>query len=116
MIFNNKNGGTTVSDATQCQITTKTWTGLDSGDTVPNGQEVVSYETLQVKCTSQGDSGYTPVGGEITHAVGSAAGGTGTIKGFIGGDAAIVLMTQNPPLNITAGTAQYLIRILYVYS
>ena len=116
LIWNNKGGGSAVSDATSCQLTTMTWTGLTTGDTVQNGQEVVSYTTMKIQCISQGDSGYTAIGGTTTAPVGSALGGVGTIKGLSNGDYAVVQATQSPPTNVTAGTAQFLIRIQYVYT
>lgn len=51
-VYNNNGGGTAVSDTAQTTITTKTFNGLDTGDSVPNGQEVVTNKMLGVLCTS----------------------------------------------------------------
>lgn len=51
-VYNNNGGGTAVSDTAQTTITTKTFNGLDTGDTNANGQQVVSSLMLGVLCTS----------------------------------------------------------------
>lgn len=116
-VWNNKGGGTLVSDTAQTTFTTKTFTGLDTGDTVPNGQEVVTNSILGVQCTSQGDVGYTQVSGSTTTApIGSAAGGVGIIKGNVNGDASILNLRLTVPPTVTPGAAQWLGRVAYLYS
>lgn len=116
LIWNNKAGGSVVSNTTSTTITTVTFNGLNTGDTVQNGQEVVSYLVLAEQCTSQGDSGYTQVGGTTTAPIGSAAGGTGVIDGTVGGDAAYLNLESIVPNNITPGAVQFLIRTSYLYT
>jgi hypothetical protein len=116
IIWNNKGGGSTLSDAVSVTLTTKTFNGLDTGDTVPNGQQVVTNLAVAEKCTSVLASSYTAIGGPTTAPIGSALGGNGTIKGVIGGDAAYVSLTITAPSNVTAGPAQFLLRVNYLYS
>lgn len=112
-VWNNMNGSQTLSDAIQCTITTKTWNKLDTGDTVQNGQEVVTDLMFQVQCTSQGDTSYTAVGGPTTAPIGNAS--IGTIQGTVGGTAAIVNTQIVAPSTVTAGQAQFIIRVSYLY-
>lgn len=117
LVWNNKGGGTIVSDTASTTMTTKTFTGLDVGDSPANGQEVVTSTMLGVKCTSAGDSAFAQVGGSsITHSIGTAAGGAGVIKGVVGGDAAVCVLQLVVPSNVTPGAAQWLGRISYLYS
>ena len=113
--WNNFGGSTAISDAINVTLTTKTYNGLDSGDTVQNGQEVVTGLSFAEQCISQGDVGYTSIGGPTTAGIGSAAGGEGTIQGVTGGDAAIVNLTLSAPANVTPGQVQFLMRLNYSY-
>lgn len=228
-VYNNNGGGTAVSDTSQTTITTKTFNGLDTGDTVANGQEVVTNKMLGVLCTSlqagisapaapslttattggtlaagsynyrvtalnaygetlpspeaasnitttgttstvtiswaavpgassykvygrtpggelymatvnsgttytdtgsvvpagalpstnttPGPSTYTQVGGSATTAaIGSVNGGQGVIKGTAGGDYTALSLQLVVPANVTAGAAQWLGRVSYLYS
>lgn len=116
LIWNNKGGGSSVSNATSVTLTTKTFNGLDTGDTVPNGQQVVTNLAVAEECTSIGQGSYTNIGGETTAAIGSAAGTSGTILGTSGGDAAFVNLTITAASNITAGPVQFLLRVNYLYT
>lgn len=116
-VYNNNGGGTAVSDTAQTTITTKTFNGNDTGDSPANGQEVVTNTMLGVQCTSLSDASFTQVGGSAsTHAIGSAAGGSGVIKGTVGGDYAALTLRLVVPANVTAGAAQWLGRVSYLYS
>jgi hypothetical protein len=226
-VYNNKGGGTAVSDTSQTTVTTKTFNGNDVGDTVANGQEVVTDLILGVLCTSltnpivspaaptltpsttggtlpagtynyriaannlngetlagpeaasnvtttgttssiaiswtavpgatsyeiygrtagaelfiaeltattytdtgsvtpagampssnttAGSAVYTQVGGPTTSAIGSVIGGIGVIKGSIGGDYSGCNLQLVVPANITAGPAQWLGRVSYLYT
>lgn len=115
LIWNNKAGGSVISDTSSTTLTTVTFNGLNTGDTVQNGQEVVTYLVLDEQCTSIGGS-YTQVGGTTTAPIGSAAGGSGTIKGVVGGDATYINLKLVVPSNITPGAVQFLIRTSYLYT
>lgn len=115
MVWNNKSGGSTLSNMTSVTITTKTFNGLNTGDTIPNGQGVVTGLYMTEECISQGDSSYTAIGGTTTAPIGSAAGGTGTINGTIGGDAAVVNLILTAPSNVVAGAVNFLLRVTYLY-
>jgi len=114
LVWNNFGGSQVVSDAVQASITSKTFNGLDTGDTVTNGQEIVTYTMLNVQCTSQGDSGFTAVGGPTTAPIGNST--VGTIQGSVGGTAAVLNTKIVAVTNVTAGPAQFLLRFNYLYS
>ena len=119
LFWNNMGGTSAVSDAVQVSITTMTFSGYDGVtniDTVANGQEVVTQTVLTVECTSQGDTAYTPVGGQTTWAIGDGSQGSGVISGYPGGTFAYVNTVIVAPSGITAGPAQFLIRLNYLYS
>jgi len=114
LFWNNKGGTSIISDAVQVSVTTKTFNGLDTGDTVANGQEIVTNLIFNIECTSQGDTVYTAVGGPTTAPIGNAA--PGTISGAVGGTYAFVNTKIVAPNTVTAGPAQFLIRLNYLYS
>lgn len=116
LVWNNQNGGQTVPDAVSCNITTVTFNGLISGDTIPNGQELVTNQYFQVQCLSQGDTGYTPVGGNTTHTISTSAGNLGDIPGTIGGGFAYVNTQIAAISTVTAGPVAFLIRCNYLYA
>lgn len=115
LFWNNKGGSNALSDAVQVTVTTKTFNGLDTGDTVTNGQEIVTNTMFQEQCTSQSDATYTAVGGPTTAPI-SDGSSAGTISGTVGGSAAIVNTKIVAINNVTAGPAQFLIRLNYLYS
>src|SRR5574343_438350 len=100
-IWNNKGGATTVSDAISATITAKTYNGLNSGDTVPNGQEIVTDLILVVEVTSLGESAFTPVGGSTVHFIGATS--TGVLPGDVGGTRSVVNLRLNIPPDATPG-------------
>lgn len=116
LIWNNYNGANALSDAQNVTLTTKTYNGQNSNDTIPNGQEVVTNLSFALKCNSQGDVNYTNIGGLTTAPIGSTLGGVGIIKGVVNGDAASCFLTLQAPTNVTAGAVQFLMRINYLYS
>ena len=121
LFWNNKSGLSAVSDAVQVTITTMTFLGYDGVtniDTIQNGQEVVSQNVLTVECTSNvpPDPVYTPIGGTTTWAIGDGSQGTGIISGYTGGTYAYVNTVIVAPPGITAGPAQFLVRLNYLYS
>ena len=116
LVYNNFGGTNTISSAVNMTITTKTYNGQNTNDTIANGQEVVTNLSFAVKCISQGDTTYNAIGGSTTAPIGSFAGGVGVIKGVIGGDAAVCLLTLQAPSNVTAGAVSFLLRCNYLYS
>jgi hypothetical protein len=81
-IWNNYGGATPVDDAINCALTVKTYTGLNTGDTTANGQEVVTDTMISAKCTSRGDAVFTPIGGTTTLSIGNGVAST-TLAGAI---------------------------------
>ena len=118
--WNNLGGTSVVPDAVQVSVTTMTVNGLITGDTVVNGQEVVSDEILQIQCISQDPANpfpsFTPIGGDTTAPIGDGSQGIGVVSGSIGGTAAIVNTQIAAPNGVTAGPANFLIRLSYLYS
>jgi hypothetical protein len=117
LVWNNKGGTGMVSTMTNVTITTVTINGLSTGggDTITNGQQVVDGLYVNVECPSQGDTSYTPVGGNINNPIGSSSGGQGYILGQIGGDYAQVNIKLVAPTTVTSGPVNFLIRVNYSY-
>ena len=120
LFWNNKGGSSAVPDAVQVSITTMTSNGWATGDSVANGQEVVTDLILEVQCTSQAASGtipsYVPVGGATTAPIGDGSQGVGVISGYAGGTFAYVNTHINAPNGVSAGPAAFLLRLNYLYS
>ena len=115
MIWNNKGGLSTVSDTISATVTTKTYNGLDTGDTVPNGQEIVTNKSLEVKVTSLSEVSFTAIGGATVHSIGSSTGGSGIIEGDIGGKSSLITTRLNIPASATSGLQQFYTRVSYLY-
>jgi hypothetical protein len=115
LFWNNFQGTQTLSDAVQCSLTTMTFNGLTTGDTVTNGQEIVTNTMFQEQCISQGDSGYTAIGGQTTAPI-SDGSSVGVIQGTIGGSCAVINTQIAAINNVTAGPSQWKIRISFLYS
>lgn len=73
-IWNNYGGASNTDDATSCVLAVKTYLNLNTGDTVANGQEVVTEKFVSAKCTSRGDTTFTPIGGTTTLPIGYTSG------------------------------------------
>lgn len=112
-VWNNKGGIATVSDAISATITAKTYNGLNSGDTVPNGQEVVTDLMLEVEVTSLGESSFTAVGGSTVHFIGESV--TGVLGGDVGGTRSVVQLRLNIPPDATPGEVAFYIRVNYSF-
>jgi hypothetical protein len=115
LFWNNFEGTQTLSDAVQCSLTTMTFNGLSTNDTVTNGQEIVTNTMFHEQCVSQGDADYTAIGGPTTAPI-SDGSSPGVIQGTIGGSAAVINTQVIAIINVTAGPAQFRIRISYLYS
>ena len=115
LFWNNFQGTQTLSDAVQCSLTIMTFNGLATGDTVTDGQEIVTNTMFQEQCVSQGDSGYTAIGGPTTAPI-SDGSSPGTIQGIIGGSAAVVNTQIVAINNVTAGPAQFKLRCSFLYA
>ena len=117
-VWNNKGGSSPVDDAINCSITTMTYTGLESGDTVANGQEVVSDTMLNAKCTSYGDTSFTAVGGSTTTPIGYTT-STATLKGSTATPSeqkATVVLKMSVPSDATGASINFKIRLNYSQS
>lgn len=112
-IWNNKGGIATVSDAISATVTTKTYNGLNVGDTIPNGQEVITNRMLEACVTSLGESDFTAIGGSTVHFIGDAV--TGVLYGDIGGSKSVVKLRLNVPASTTPGEVGFYLRINYLF-
>lgn len=115
-VWNNQSGADNIADASNTTITTKTLNQMDGGDSVENGNEIVTFTMIEVQCTSTGETAYAPIGGEQTHPVGYQAvpsGGTATIPSK---QYAEMLLQANIPQTATPGNINFLIRVQYQYA
>jgi len=115
LIWNNRGGGTAVSDMESCVITTKDTGGGNTGD-------VVAEKWVEVKVDELDETGFTAIGGTTTHPIGngitaqviSGAANDGTLANA---DANYCLLTLRwaPPSTATAGERNWLTRVSYQY-
>jgi hypothetical protein len=125
-IFNNLANAAGISDALNPTITTKTYNGEDSGDSVSNGNEIVVNQMIQVQCTSAGETAYSPIGGPNVHSIADSPPQSGnlaplpTIHAYNDSStntnnyAELLLRAQVPP-SATAGNISFLIRCSFQY-
>lgn len=113
-IWNNFANANGVSQAQNPQITTKTFNGLDGGDSIANGNEVVQNQMIAVRCNSQGDTAYTNIGGANTAPIADAPNQNPHI--IASSSFAECLVRANVPPASTPGNINFLIRVTYQYS
>lgn len=115
LIWNNRGGGTSVSDMESCVITTKDTQGGNTGD-------VVVERWVEVRVDELGEMSFTAIGGTVSHPFGngitpqviSGAANDGTLANA---DANYCLLTLHwaPLATATAGTRNWLTRAAYQY-
>lgn len=115
IVWNNFQGITSVSDAISATMTALTLSGLITGDTISDGQQIVTDLMTEIKVDSLSETVFTPIGGQVSHVIGSAAGGPGVLLGSVNGDGAAFELVLNVPSNATPTTANWLLRINYIY-
>jgi hypothetical protein len=118
LIWNNRGGGTDVSDMTNCTVTTKDTAGGDTG-------ELVTGTWIETQVDSMGEAGFTGIGGTTTKPI--EAGGTNTTSnqtiagaansGDVAAEDNFVAVTFHANVDpaATAGTIEFLIRVSYQY-
>lgn len=109
--FANTNG---ISAAQNPQITTKTFNGLDGGDSIANGNEVVQNQMIAVRCNSQGDTAYTNIGGANSAPIADGPGENPSVINSYSFAECLIRATV-PPAS-TPGNINFLIRASYQYS
>jgi hypothetical protein len=117
--WNNFSAAEGVSDALNPQITTKTYNGLDSGDSVFNGNEVVVNQMISAQCVSAGQTQYTSIGGPNVLGIADSPPPAGqSYTPIISGEGsyASCLLRASVPSSATAGSISFLLRITYQYS
>ena len=118
-IYNNLANATGISDALNTTITTKTYNGLDSGDSVANGNEIVVNQMIQVQCTSYGQTAYSSIGGPNNQYISDAppqSGNQSPPPTISSGSYAECLLRAVVPPAATAGNISFLIRVAYQYN
>ena len=116
-IWNNQQGASNISDAVNPTITTKTLNGFDNGDSIQNGNQVVTLTMINVECLSIGETQYSPIGGPLVHPIGQATpvgNAPLTIAGT--GGFANLLFRANVPQNAAPGSINFLIRVNYQFA
>lgn len=117
LIWNNRAGGSDVSDMTNCTITTKDAAGGNTG-------ELVTDTWIEVRVDSLGESDFTAIGGTVTKDIRAKDPSVDakSIKGTANsGDLADqanyaeVTLRANVPPTATAGLVNFLTRVSYQY-
>lgn len=115
-IYNNRLGTINIADAINCSITSKTYGGLDSGDTIQYGQEILDYQIIEVKNTSleNPDTVFGKIGGSQVFSIGANVRGT-IPSSPVGSNFAILKLRANVPSYSTAVSATFLLKIQYQF-
>jgi len=117
LIWNNRGGGTELSDMTNTTITTKDSAGGNTG-------ELVTNVWIECRVESLSETQYYPIGGTTTRDLKAEGAGvaSGVIKGTINGGALTdednfshVSLRANVPPTATAGLVNFLTRVSYQY-
>ncbi|ALA07178.1 hypothetical protein SECTIM467_48 [Brevibacillus phage SecTim467] len=120
LIWNNRGGSTAVSDMQNCVITTKDYSGGNTG-------ELVTNNWIEVKVDSLSETGFTAIGGTLVKEIRATKSDTpaGTIKGTVNdGNIATenttanfskVTLRANVPPTATAGLVTFLTRVSYQF-
>jgi len=118
-VFNNLANAAGISDALNPTITTKTYNGEDSGDSVANGNEVVVNQMIQVQCTSSGQTSYFSIGGPNVQSISDSpplSGNTPPPPTIHSNNYAECLLRAQVPASATAGNISFLIRVAFQYN
>ncbi|TQR46759.1 hypothetical protein [Paenibacillus popilliae] len=114
LIWNNKGKKTAVSDMENCIITTKDFSG---GDTGP----LVTGKWIEVRVDSMNESTFTPIGGTNAKTIQAEGVGAGIISGGVNDGSvngakanyAKVTLRANVPALAPAGSIDFLTRVTY---
>jgi len=118
-IYNNLANATGIADALNPTITTKTYNGLDSGDSVSNGNEVVVNQMIQVQCTSAGQTTYYAIGGPNVQSISDSppqSGNSPPPPTIHSNNYAECLLQAQVPASATAGNISFLLRCSFQYN
>ena len=118
-VWNNFAAATNIADAINPVITTKTYNGLDGGDSVANGNEIVTNQMIQVQCTSAGQTSYFAIGGANILSISDVppqSGNTPPPPIISSGNFASCLMRAVVPASASSGNINFLIRVTYAYN
>lgn len=118
-VWNNYANAVGIADALNTTITTKTFNGLDSGDSIPNGEQIVVNQMIAVQCESAGQTAYTAMGGPNTVSISDSAplsGNQAPPPTIHNNQYAACLLQANVPASAAAGNINFLIRVAYQYN
>jgi len=118
-VYNNLANAAGISDALNPTITTKTYNGLDSGDSVANGNEVVINQMIQVQCLSAGQTTYYSIGGPNVQSISDTppqSGNAAPSPVIHSNNYADCLLRAQVPSSATAGNISFLIRVAFQYN
>jgi len=118
-IWNNFANAAGISDAINPTITTMTFNGWDSGDTVANGNEIVVNQFIQVQNSSSGQTTYFAIGGANVQSISDSppqAGNTPPPPTIHANNYAACLIRAVIPASASAGNISLLVRIAYQYN
>lgn len=118
-LWNNQANASGISDAINPSITTKTYNGYDSGDSVPNGEELVVNQYIQVQNISAGQTTYSAIGGPNTLSISDSApqpGNSPPPPVIHSNNFAACLVRASIPSSATAGNISFLIRVAFQYN
>ena len=118
-IHNNISNAAGISDALNPTITTKTYNGFDSGDSIANGEEVVVNQMIQVQCTSAGQTTYSAIGGPNVQTIADAppqSGNTPPPPTIHSNSYAQCLIRAQVPSAATAGNISFLLRVAFQFN
>ena len=117
-IWNNQAGANNISDAINPTITTKTYNGYDSGDSVQDGEELVVNQYIQVQNISAGQTSYSAIGGPNVLSISDSApqpGNSPPPPVIHSNSFAACLIRCAVPASATAGNISFLFRVAYQY-
>ncbi len=118
-IWNNLANSPNIAAASNPAITTKTFNGYDSGDSIPNGEQVVTQQFIQVLSLSTGATQYVPIGGPNTAPIGDAvqqAGNPPPPLQISPNGYAEVQLRANIPQSAQPGNINFIIRVSFQFS
>lgn len=118
-IWNNFANAAGISDAINPTITTKTFNGFDSGDTVANGNEIVINQFIQVQNQTSGQTTYFAMGGANVQSISDSppqAGNTPPPPTIHSNGYAGCLLRAVIPASASAGNISFLIRVAFQYN
>jgi hypothetical protein len=117
-VWNNFSNAAQISDALNTTITTMTYNGLFSGDSVANGNEIVTNQIIGVQCQTAGDTNYYQIGGPSNRPIGDSPISSSPTGGYEirSANYAGCLVQATVPSSASPGNINFLLRVAYQYN